>query len=105
MSKERKRINITLAADEFAAVEYLAQKGGFKNVCAFSRALLCRVSEYAATRQMSPQERPRQPTPIADEIEQMFKELIDWDAASPAQQRAAIMSNEKTPPRWYGGIF
>lgn len=95
MRKERHRINITLAAEDYARAEQLAQAGGFKNVCAFARALLTQVAQYAAARQMDAQQLARQPTTIAAEIAEMFNELIDWDAANPAQQRAAIRANEK----------
>lgn len=95
MRKERRRINITLEATEYARVEELAQKGGFKNVCAFARALLTQVARYAATRQMSAQELARQPTTIAAEINEMFSELITWDTATPGEQRAALYANEK----------
>ena len=95
MRKQRQRVNISLAAEDYAQVERLAQAGGFKNVCAFVRALLIQVSQYAARRRMSAQQRARQPTTIAAEIAEMFNDLIDWDAANPAQQRAAIRANEK----------
>lgn len=92
---ERKRINISLAPADYARAEELAQAGGFKNVCAFSRALLVQVCRYAARRKMSAQELARQPTTIAAEINEMFEELITWDAATPAEKRAAIHANEK----------
>ena len=95
MRKQRHRVNISLETADFARVEELAKRGGFKNDCAFARALLTQVARYAATRQMSAQELARQPTTINEDIAAMFAELIDWDAASPADQRAAIMSNEK----------
>ena len=95
MRKERHRINITLAAEDYARAEQLAQAGGFKNVCAFARALLTQVAQYAAARQMNAQQLARQPTTIAAEIAEMFNDLIDWDVANPAQQRAAIRANEK----------
>ena len=57
---ERKRINISLTAADYARAEELAQAGGFKNVCAFSRALLVAVCRYAARRKMSAQELARQ---------------------------------------------
>ena len=103
MRKERRRINISLERAEYEQAERLALAGGFKNVCAFARALLSQVAQYAARRKMSAQERARQPTPIAEEINEMFAELIDWDAASPAQKRTALRSNEKPPGR--GGIL
>lgn len=96
MRKQRQRVNISLAAEDYAQVERLAQAGGFKNVCAFVRALLIQVSQYAARRRMSAHELARQPTTINEDIAAMFAELIDWDAATPAQQRAALMANEKT---------
>lgn len=95
MRKQRQRVDISLAAEDYAQVERLAQAGGFKNVCAFVRALLIQVSQYAARRRMSAQELARQPTPINEDIAAMFAELIDWDAATPAEQRAALMANEK----------
>lgn len=95
MRKERHRVNISLETAEFNQVERLAAAGGFKNVCAFARALLTQVARYAATRQMSAQELARQPTTINEDIAAMFAELVDWDAATPAQQRAALMANEK----------
>lgn len=95
MRKQWQRVNISLAAEDYTQVERLAQAGGFKNVCAFVRALLIQVSQYAARRKMSAQERARQPTPIAEEINEMFSELITWDAATPAEQRAALYTNEK----------
>ena len=95
MRTERRRINISLGRAEYEQAERLALAGGFKNVCAFARALLTQVAQYAARRKMSAQERARQPTTIAEEINEMFSELIDWDAATPAQKRAAINANEK----------
>ena len=95
MKHERKRINISLLRFHYDAICELAAAGGFKNACAFVRSLLIAVAGYAAAHRLSPEERARQPTNIHGEIEDMFKELIDWDAASPAQQRAAIMANEK----------
>lgn len=95
MRKQRQRVNISLAAEDYAQVERLAQAGGFKNIQGFVRALLKQVSQYAAQRQMSAQELARQPTPIAEEIREMFSELITWDAATPAEQRAALYANEK----------
>ena len=94
MRKERRRINITLERADYEQAERLALAGGFKNVCAFARALLTQVAQYAARRKMSAQERARQPTPIAEEINEMFAELIDWDAASPAQKKADILNND-----------
>ena len=44
---------------------------------------------------MSAQELARQPTTITAEINEMFEELITWDAATPAEKRAAIHANEK----------
>ena len=41
------------------------------------------------------QELARQPTTITAEINEMFEELITWDAATPAEKRAAIHANEK----------
>ncbi len=95
MRKQRRRINLSLDAEEYARLEQLAQAGGFKNVCAFARVLLSQVADYAAAQQMNAQQLARQPTPIAQEINEMFSELIDWDAATPAQKRAAIAANEK----------
>lgn len=95
MRKERKRVNVSLSAAEFSGVEELAQAGGYKNVCSFTRALLAGVVQYATARRMSDQERARHPTPLNEEIAAMFAELIDWDAATPAQQRAALYANEK----------
>lgn len=95
MKRERKRLNISLPAAEYEQAERLALAGGFKNVCAFARALLSQVAQYAARRQMSAQELARQPTTITAEINEMFEELITWDAATPAEKRAAIYANEK----------
>ena len=95
MRKERKRINISLTLAEYAEAETLARAGGFKNVCAFARALLAKVAQYSARRRKTAQELARQPTTITAEIAEMFEELIDWDAASPADARAALYANEK----------
>lgn len=95
MRKERYRIDISLETADFNQVQRLALAGGFKNIQGFVRALLKQVSQYAAQRQMSAQQRARQPTPINEDIAAMFAELIDWDAATPAEQRAALMANEK----------
>lgn len=95
MKKERSRIDISLETADFNQVQRLALAGGFKNIQGFVRALLKQVSQYAAQRQMSAQELARQPTPIAEEIREMFSELITWDAATPAEQRAALYANEK----------
>ena len=95
MRKERQRLNIRLEAEEFTRVEALAQKGGFKSACAFVRALLTQVAQYAASREMSAQELARQPTTLTAEINEMFSELLTWDAATPAEKRAAIYANEK----------
>ena len=95
MRKERYRINISLETADFNQVQRLALAGGFKNMQGFVRALLKQVSQYAARRRMSAQELARQPTPINEDIAAMFAELIDWDAATPAEQRAALMANEK----------
>lgn len=97
MKKERRRINISLEAKDYQTTEELARAGGYKNVCAFARALLTQVAQYAARRKMSAQERARQPTPIAEEINEMFAELIDWDTATPGEKLAAMYSNEKHP--------
>ena len=95
MRKERYRIDISLETADFNQVQRLALAGGFKNIQGFVRALLKQVSQYAARRRMSAQELARQPTPINEDIAAMFAELIDWDAATPAEQRAALMANEK----------
>lgn len=95
MRKERCHIDISLETADFNQVQRLALAGGFKNIQGFVRALLKQVSQYAAQRQMSAQELARQPTPIAEEIREMFSELITWDAATPAEQRAALYANEK----------
>lgn len=95
MRKERKRINISLDAADYQATEKLAHAGGFKNACAFVRALLVQLARYADRQAEKRQQQARAPTPINEDIAAMFAELIDWDAATPAQQRAALMANEK----------
>ena len=81
MKEQRKRINITLPAVQYLAVEALALKGGFKGVCPFVRALLSDVAGYALRCEMSIEEKARQPTTIAEEIAEMFKDLESLDAA------------------------
>mgnify|MGYP002623577422 CR=1 FL=1 len=97
MRRERHRINITLPVEEYAAAERLAVAGGFKNVCAFTRALLAQVCRYAEQQRMTAQELARQPTTVTEEIADMFRALECLDAATPKQQRAILYANEKTP--------
>ena len=95
MLTPRQRINITLSPAVYDELAGLAEAGGYKNVCAFVRDFLTHAAKYAAARRMTAQELARQPTPIGEEIAAMFADLLDWDAATPAQQRAALFANEK----------
>ena len=54
--------------------------------------MLLQVIRYAAR---NAQEQARAPTPIEEEINIMFAELMDWDTAEASQKRAAIYANEK----------
>lgn len=97
MRKERKRINMSLDAADYQATEKLAYAGGFKNVCAFMRALLVQLARYADRQAEKRQQQARAPTPIHEEIDAIFNELIDWDTATPGEKLAAMYSNEKHP--------
>jgi len=97
MRKERKRINISLDAADYQATEKLAHAGGFKNACAFVRALLVQLARYADRQAEKRQQQARAPTPIHEEIDAIFNELIDWDTATPGEKLAAMYSNEKHP--------
>lgn len=88
----RVRINLSLSEAEYKQVEALTRAGRYKTACAFVRELLLQAVRYAAR---NAQERARQPTPIEEEINTMFTELMDWDTAEASQQRAAINANEK----------
>lgn len=88
----RARINLSLSEVEYKQVEALTRAGRYKTACAFVRELLLQAIRYAAR---NAQERARQPTPIEEEINTMFAELMDWDTAEASQQRAAINANEK----------
>lgn len=88
----RVRINLSLSEAEYKQVEALARAGQYKTACAFVHGLVIQVTQYAAR---IAQEQPRQPTPIEEEINAMFTDLMEWDTAEAAQQRAAIYHNEK----------
>lgn len=88
----RVRVNLSLSEAEFRQVEALASAGGYKNPCAFVRDLLAQVTRYAAEKA---RERAKSPTPIEEEINEIFAELTDWDTSEPSQYRAAIFANEK----------
>ena len=75
----RERINLSLSPDESAAVRHLAEKGGFKNSCQFAKALLLGVVVYAARQELAAEQRAREPTPMPEEIAQMFAELESID--------------------------
>lgn len=90
----RVRINLSLSEAEYKQVEALSRAGRYKTACAFMRELLLQTVRYAAR---SAQERARQPTPtpIEEDINAMFAELMDWDTAEPSQKRFAVYANEK----------
>lgn len=97
MKKERRRINISLEAKDYQTTEELARAGGYKNACAFVRALLVQLARYAERQREKRQQQARAPTPIEEEIDEIFTDLLDWDAATPGERLAALMSNEKHP--------
>lgn len=88
----RVRINLSLSEAEYKQVEALTRAGQYKTACAFVHELLIQVIRYAAR---NAQEQARAPTPIEEEINIMFAELMDWDTAEASQKRAAIFANEK----------
>ena len=88
----RVRINLSLSEAEYKQVEALTRAGQYKTACAFVHELLIQAIRYA---DRNSQERARKPTPIEEEINTMFAELMDWDEAEASQQRAAIFANEK----------
>lgn len=85
----RVRINLSLSEAEYKQVEALARAGQYKTACAFVHGLVVQVTQYAARIAQE------QPTPIEEEINAMFTDLMEWDTAEAAQQRAAIYHNEK----------
>lgn len=88
----RVRINLSVSEAEYSQVEALTRAGGYPNACAFVRDLLIQAIRYAAR---NAQDIRGQPTPIEEEISQMFADLMNWDTAETDQLRAAVYANEK----------
>ena len=86
------RIKLRVSGAAYTQVEALTRAGRYKTACAFVRELLIQAIRYA---DRNSQERARQPTPIEEEINIMFAELMDGDTAEASQKRAAVYANEK----------
>lgn len=86
---DRKRINISVSKAQFAEIEEMVKRGGFKGSCAFIVAIVEAVISYATERRkVTPK-----PKTIGQEIAAMFTELETGES----DQKTSGQKNTKAP--------
>lgn len=86
---DRKRINLSISQSQFAEIEDMAKRGGFKGSCAFLVALIAAFIDYTKKRRQA----PPKPKTIAQEIKAMFSQLETGES----EQKANGQKNTKPP--------
>lgn len=88
----RVRINLSLSEAEHRQIEEIARVGRYSTACAFVHELLNGVIRFRARKM---RELDSGALSVEEEIDAMFRELMEWDTAEASQHRAAVYANEK----------